>query len=88
MPGRPPAPTDLDVALRAADEYTGLLWLLTMALLSPLRLAMSGAAFRQLALRLAGWLEGGLMLGFALLLLALAAWCATGFDLARWLGLG
>ncbi len=74
--------------LRDADEYTGAMRLLAFALLLPLRPFLGREAHRRAALRLAGWLEGGLMLGFALLLLALAAWWATGFDLARWLGRG
>lgn len=81
-------PSQADALLREADEYTGLLALLAMALLLPLRPFMARAAYWRAVRWLAGALEWLLMLGFLLLLLALGLYWATGLDARRWLGLG
>ena len=87
MQRRPDQQRDTAASFRSADEYTGLLVVLTMILLSPLRLVAGPDAFRRLAWRVAAVVERLLMFGFLAVVVGLAAYLATGFDVLRWLGL-
>jgi hypothetical protein len=82
------AAQDPEAEIRAADEYTGLVILACLALLSPMRLWASRAEHRRAAVRLAGVVERVAMWAFLALLAVLALHWATGFDPLRWFAPG
>jgi bacteriorhodopsin len=78
----------VDQAVSAADEYTGMIFMLALALLLPLRLMLPREAHRRAAWRLATVVERLLMIAFLALVLGLVVHSLTGFDALRWLGRG